>query len=95
MRLWKGSIGQFLLVRDEEGVRLADLESGQSKQIIKSVSHLAPYPQHQLEVVDRSEEESGLVQMLLIEYDGRLSTLKRFEMNENFLSTAFEIDYTL
>ena len=90
MRLW---LRRFLLLRDEAGVILVDLERSQSKRIISSVSRLAPYPQYQLEIINKSEIEAGLMQLLLIEYDGRISTLKRFEMNEQFLKTGFEMDF--
>eukprot|EP00347_Sterkiella_histriomuscorum_P016107 403354466 len=82
----------FILVRDEQGVSIVDFDQGRYKQILQSDNYMAPFPQQQMEVLDKSYEEDGLLQILLIEYDGRSSVLKRFELNENFLSAAIDIE---
>ncbi|CDW87454.1 UNKNOWN [Stylonychia lemnae] len=84
----------FILIRDENGINLVDIETNQFKQIIQSINLMAPFPQQQMEIIERYDLEPGLLQIIIIEYDGRQSILKRFELNENYLDAVFVVDFS-
>ena len=41
----------------------------------------------------RIDEFSRIISMSIIEYDGMISKLKRYEMNDNFLKAVFFVDF--